>query len=127
MKKIFALGMVVFWTLMINHCSLEYVPVFNLLACSAAAEEAAHQPSDCGDSDPCAAVEDGFYKTEESRVAAKKAAFEAASFTVTLCDRLDCEPRGGAVSPEAAPPELSSGWQFSFRAALAPRAPSVLS
>lgn len=33
----------------------------------------------------------------------------------------------GCLLPTTAPPELAGGWQFSFRAALPPRAPSLAS
>jgi hypothetical protein len=127
-KKIFVLGMVVFWTLVTNHCSLEDLPVLEFLACSTPAEASPHQPSDCGDTDACAAVEDGLYKTEESKVSAKKVAFTPDSFALALlCNIIEPESSRNQVAPGLVPLELSRIWQFSLRTALPARAPSVLS
>ena len=52
-----------------------------------------------------------------------------AAFTLTLAALFEasCALPSGPDPPGTAPPELSHTWQFSFRASLPPRAPSVIS
>ena len=77
---------------------------------------------------PCCALATASYKMEDDTVATAP----AAQPFVTLIDsahldqplpKQSARVRASGVSP----PELSQSWQFSFRAALAPRAPSSLS
>jgi hypothetical protein len=125
-KKTFVLALVALWALMTNHCGLENIPGLKFLACSPQTE-AAHQPSDCGDNDACATVESGIYKSEESQVLAGKASFAPVAFTLVLLSEFaPLEPAASQVSAEP-PPEFVHTWQFSFRTALPPRAPSFLS
>ena len=49
------------------------------------------------------------------------------SFVVTASNALSSATLKGPDPPGAAPPELAHIWQFSFRASLPPRAPSLLS
>ena len=56
------------WAPITWHCNLEVLPVLDFLACCAHEEDAApHQDNDC-DSDSCAVVESGNYKTQEEQV-----------------------------------------------------------
>jgi len=127
-KKIFVLGVVACWALVTNHCKLENIPGLTFIACAEPAEEAGHQPSDCGEKDSCATVEGGLYKTEESQVSPGKATPIPISLAVDLlCNLAVPEPFLSPVSPKPTPPEFESAWQFSSRAALPPRAPSLLS
>ena len=127
-KKIVALGMIAFWALMSNHCALEMVPGLSFLACSPQTEAARHLPDDCGDEgDACATVESGNYRSEESLVSAGKAPMANAFVLALLSDLPDLESLASRPSLEIVPPELARVWQFSFRTALPPRAPSRLS
>lgn len=123
-KKIVALGMAAFWALMPIHCALERIPSLSFLACSPHTEAARHLSDHCGDEgDACATVESGNYKSEESQVSAGASAFILA----LLSDFTAVESLVSKASPEIIPPELEHIWQFSFRTALAPRAPSCIS
>jgi len=53
----------------------------------------------------------------------------AGSFSLMLTALFEAAPvlANGPDPPGAAPPELSHTWQFSFRASLPPRAPSLIS
>src|SRR5262245_7683031 len=111
--------MVVFWALITNHCGLERIPGLKLLACAPEAETAPHLPFDCGDTDACATIESGHYKSEESQVSAGRASFALLVFTFALLsDLTGPELSINHLSPEFTPRELAQGWQFSFRTAL---------
>lgn len=120
--------MVAFWALMTNHCALEKIPSLSFLACSPETEASQHLPNNCGDdSDACATVESGEYKSEERLVSAGKAPLGAAFLLVMLSNFTVLESLVSRALPEIIPPELAHVWQFSFRTALPPRAPSFIS
>ena len=129
LKKTFVLGMIAFWALMTNHCGLELLSGLEFLACAPESESTPHQPNDCGDeSDACATIESGQYKAEEGRIAAVSPPLIAVSFAfLMLCNLTALEPSTDLISPESSPPELVRVWQFTFRTALPPRAPSLIS
>ena len=125
-KRILAGALVVLWVPMTMHCSLESsLPGMEFLACCPDEEGAPHQDSDCED-DACAVVESGSYKTENNRVAVPTPTLVPALFLTPL-PSLDAIPAVDLVAFDASPPELRTTWQFSFRAALRPRAPSFVS
>ena len=126
-KNIFVLGLVAFWAVMTSHCDLENIPGLSFLACEPEIESAAHQSSDCGDKDTCATVESGLYKSEEKPILVAKPAVLLATFALLELSDLDLrESSAGVRLAEVAPPGFARIWQFSFRTALPPRAPSAL-
>jgi hypothetical protein len=127
-KKIVAVGMLAFWAIMTNHCGLEVIPSLSFLACSPETEATQHIPSDCGDEgDACATIESGYYRSEECRISAGEPPSGSAFLLALVADLAALESRVTQASPEFAPPELAHVWQFSYRTALPPRAPSLLS
>ncbi|MBM3836601.1 MAG: hypothetical protein FJ398_01355 [Verrucomicrobia bacterium] len=121
-KTTLALLLVAFWAPVSVHCKLELVPGLEFLQC----ETETPAESDC-DEDGCQVIESARYKTEENAVVVvpafnQMAAPMAASF---------CEPAPLRLAkfriPSTAPPELPRSWQFFERAALPPRAPSIVS
>ena len=124
------MAVLAFWLPVTNHCRLELIPGLEFIACCAHSEEeqsSAHHENECAE-DLCAQVEEGLYKTESSRVIVEAPAAGDLGF---LPVPLELSP-----SPEQAcslsrlgtsPPEISRTWQFSFRAAAPPRAPSLVS
>lgn len=129
LKKTFLLGIIAFWALMTNHCGLEQLSGLEFLACSPQSEATPHQPKDCGDdNDACATVESVLYKSEQGQIAAAKAPVIAVAFALAiLSDLAAIESSADQLSPDPTPPELARVWQFSFRTALPPRAPSLIS
>jgi hypothetical protein len=118
--------LVAVWPLITSHCSLEQLPGFGLFACADDAATDSHQDNDC-ETDGCASVESGFYKTEDSHPTVPT--LQMTSFEL-LTTPLSCTEqfiRFGRTDSSTAPPELSRLWQFSFRTALPPRAPSIVS
>jgi len=126
LKTIATFGLLSLWLSATNHCKLEEIPGLSFLACCDHSA-APHQDSDC-DTDGCAQVEDGLYKTEDSNVAA-----QAPLLVLTVCldeiiaETLAALPPLRANFSTVALPELPVTWQFSFRTALPPRAPSFAS
>lgn len=119
-------GLLGLWLGATNHCKLEEIPGLNFLVCCDHEAGAPHQDEDC-DNDTCAQVEDGLYKTEDSKVAALPP-----GLLLVGC----LSPAAEERSPSRfqivgfctiAPPELPVTWQFSSRTALPPRAPSIAS
>ena len=116
-----------FWLVAVNHCKLEEVPWLSFLGCCTHedAPSGSHHEDDC-ETDGCATVEEGLYKTEEARTLVPSPSFFAA--VIHLIPLLD-EPRpslGRSFLLTAASPELSRTWHFTFRAASPPRAPSLI-
>jgi hypothetical protein len=121
---LFALAAVL-WLPMSAHCQLEKIPALKFLACEAASD-CAGQHSDCDDAGCCPA-ENAQYKSNQIRV------------TIPSPDLLPLLPIAlmriparvlaefSACVSAAAPPEFLTSWQFVFRTALPPRAPSIAS
>lgn len=129
LKTLIALAVLALWLPATNHCRLELIPALQqfLTCCVHEDSSAPHEDSDC-ETDNCEAVEHGLYKTEKSQVTAP------APLLLLVVDVPELAPAERTVArpvdlarPAAPPPELSRVWQFSFRAAAPPRAPSLLS
>lgn len=108
-----------------NHCRLEVLRGLEFLICCSHEGEAAtpHQDDDC-QTDGCATLEEGFYKSEDERVFSTlpvPAMFARVDPPATLSPGMFC------AGSNAAPPEFASPWQFRMRAAASPRAPSIAS
>lgn len=118
--------MVALWPLVVSHCDLEQLPGFQFLACGDGDSDTPHQDNEC-QTDGCASVESGAYKTESRRLEVSTPAVALSAFlTASLREatRLDSASK---VFPDSAPPDIPSAWQFLRRAALPPRAPSHVS
>ena len=112
------------WAPITWHCNLEVLSVLDFLACCAHDEESApHQDNDC-ESDSCAVVESGNYKTQEEQV------FVAPPQVAAWLAQQVSTERGDEISQRilaATPPEELQIWQFVLRTALPVRAPSIVS
>ncbi len=123
--KLIAPLMLALWGMAMTHCDLEHLPAFEFLACCTHPDTAPHQDQDC-EQDGCAAVESGLYKIDEQPVLLPTPVFVLSLFLPLLDEVAPASvPSGGAL--DSAPPELLRIWQFSFRTALPPRAPSFVS
>ena len=120
------LTMVAIWLPATNHCRLEQIPGLAFLTCCDHEESDPHQDNDC-ETDNCAAVEQGLYKTEDCQI----------TVAAPICDKLLLassiipNPREESrFLPEflaASRLALPAPWQFTLRAAAPPRAPSFAS
>ena len=112
------------WAPITWHCNLEVLPVLDFLACCAHEKEAApHQDNDC-ESDSCAVVESGNYKTQEEQVFV--APPQVAAWLVQQASPEPIDEISQSVVATSSPEELHI-WQFVLRTALPVRAPSTVS
>jgi hypothetical protein len=112
------------WAPITWHCQLEAVSLLKFLACCDHEESAApHQDDDC-DTDACAVVESGDYKTPEPQLFVSPPALASLRMMESIFDAADADSQRIAARPV---PEAVRPWQFTFRTALLPRAPSFVS
>lgn len=122
LTKVVSVAVLALWGLATLHCDLERVPGFEFLAwCHQ--EVAPPDNGDCG-SDACAELESALYKAEQQGVTIPVPALTA-SFLVPLSEVIFATIEPNPVLPNSSPPELPRFWQFSYRTALPPRAPSA--
>ena len=125
LKIITVLAMLALWLPATNHCRLEQILSLAFLTCSDHEDTGPHQDSDC-DNDGCALVESGFYKTEDGNID-PVLPLSGAVFVPELVPPTEQSPPLFVNFSTVASPELPGTWQFSFRTALPPRAPSLVS
>lgn len=123
--KTFAVLVVALWGLATAHCELEQVPGFEFLTCCHEQQGTAQQHS-C-DGDACSVVEAGLYKAPEP-ACALPAPVWVVSFVLPVWEPI---PPATVVATQFSRlneflPELPRVWQFSYRTALPPRAPSSI-
>ena len=117
--------MVAFWLPATNHCRLEQIPGLAFLVCCEHEESAPHQDNDC-ETDNCAAVEEGLYKTEDCHVAVIAPCLDQPLLLPSVVDDLYGNAHVLRRLFSIRFP-LPSSWQFDCRAAAPPRAPSFAS
>jgi hypothetical protein len=129
LKKILVVAVLAFWLPATNHCRLELIPGLEFLDCcghSGDEQASDHQENKCAD-DLCAQVEHSLYKAESSRVVVESPPVSPLAILPALIVHWPSPERVGAVRLNPSPPELPKPWQFSYRAAAPPRAPSFVS
>ena len=125
MKTVLILLLTLFWAAASNHCKLEQVPGLDFLACTDHAHEAPSEDKGC-EADGCS-FEGQLYKVEKSQVSFSAPTFLFTFLLSPLFDELSAFKAVSHALPDAAPMVLPRVWQFSYRTALPPRAPSLLS
>ena len=124
MRAIAAGLLAVLWVVVGSHCLLEEVLAISFLSCASASSGESTPGSHCDDA-ACQVLESGQYV---SSVQAKAPAMALGVLVVDLAVSAE-KPQRLELSGEvlgSAPPDLPKTWQFQFRAALSPRAPSDL-
>ena len=124
LKTVAMFGFLAFWLVASNHCRLEQIPGLNFIACCEQGDGEPTQDKDC-ETDGCAALESGFYKMEDGQASVCAPQLAVLSLLLPLLS-VQVQPVS-TVTPDSVPPELPVTWQFSFRAAAPPRAPSLVS
>jgi hypothetical protein len=121
-KTTAAVVMLALWSLASNHCKLEVLPGLAFLKCPPAAATESH----CDDSE-CASVEAGGCKVEDQQSVLHP--LLASVILAEIIRPLATSRRETAATMllTVAPPELPHCWQFVFRTAASPRAPSLAS
>lgn len=125
-KTILVLSLVCLWVPATLHCKLEELPGLQFLSCCDHGETAPHQDDDC-ETDACAMVEGGLYKSANPKVTILP---PPVIVVRDLASRPEAELESARfrfrqLSEKS--PDLPVTWQFSSRAALPPRAPSFVS
>jgi len=124
LRAVMAVVLIGAFALATNHCRLEVLVGF-LVCCSHDDGASGHQDDDC-DTDACASLESGLYKSEQGGFVSIK------PLVITIVEI----PAPPSENPGAsdfhnfatfAHPELPVTWQFALRAASPPRAPSIAS
>jgi len=129
LKTILVMAVLAFWVPATNHCRLELIPGLEFLDCCSHSEDekaSEHHENECSD-DLCAQVEDGLYKAETNHVVVDAPPASCLGVLPVVLEHILSPDRASPIRPETSPPELSKTWQFSFRAAAPPRAPSLVS
>jgi hypothetical protein len=122
LKLVFVLGVLGLWLGATNHCLLEQLSGFEFLVCASQGEAESHQDGDCS-TDSCATVENATYKTERTGTKVPAPVLILSALVPSLS--LNTAREAVQVEQLTDVPELSVTWQFSFRTALPPRAPSL--
>jgi hypothetical protein len=125
LSKAMAVLLALLWVPLATHCDWEHLPGLESLACCDQAGTAPHQDNDC-QTDVCASVESGDYKLEERTVSAPTPVLVAVAVVPLLASALE-NPSATVPAISSVPIELPQLWQFAFRTAAPPRAPSFVS
>ncbi|MCI0541368.1 MAG: hypothetical protein L0Z50_39725 [Verrucomicrobiales bacterium] len=128
MRNIVALLLLVFWPLVSSHPLLQYLGLIHVVHADHSGGNASHEHN----ADNHAAADGGYVAGSNSTQLTKPLLVTSVlPFTVALLLAAICLNRltssSGRAPPGVAPPDLRQRWQFSFRAALPPRAPSFAS
>ena len=121
--KCVAVLLLALWMPVTMHCELVTLPGFSFLQCCCGEDGDQQQAGDC-EEDVCGAVESGFYKIEDNPTLAPGLVMMVVLATDWVAEALSAATPQ-IETPSAAPPELPRVWQFSYRTALPPRAPSL--
>jgi hypothetical protein len=117
MLQLTAILLAALWLPITAHCSLETLPGLEFLLCESDTSE-----NDCSE-DVCAQIERPGYKVSDTETLVPEPQLTLwfdLVFTETI-------PADSPQPSTASPAEIPFAWQFSFRAALPPRAPSLVS
>jgi len=125
LSKAMAVLLALLWLPMVSHCGWEHLSGLEILGCCTRVPAASHQESDC-QTDLCASVESGYYKTEERGVTAPAPALQVALLIPVLIAAQE-NLTATSISSPSVPAELRQRWQFVFRTAAPPRAPALVS
>jgi hypothetical protein len=115
-KRILAMALLAMWMPATSLCLLENAGLISKNDDCAAGQS---------ESSPCCALASATYKMDENPAIAVPSPTLLISWFVDLPQLIWAPTQLAIGESGVSPPDLSQTWQFSFRAALAPRAPSV--
>jgi hypothetical protein len=126
-RTLLTLLLVALWPLATSHCNLEQLAGLEFLACAdAVATSFPHQDTDC-ETDSCASIESGFYKSEDGHQVVPAPPLIPSAFLTAIMLEAARPAASQSLILDTAPPELPKVWHFTCRTALPPRAPSFVS
>jgi hypothetical protein len=124
MRAVVAGVLAALWVVVSSHCLLEEVAAFSFLSCAAACAGESTPASHCDDA-ACQVLESGQYVTSvQPKPPVVAPGIMVLDLTVAAETRTPPELSAGVLT--GAPPGLPKTWQFLLRAALPPRAPSLI-
>ena len=112
------------WALLASHCRIESIPGFEFLRCGTEAQEPGGDH--CRDNG-CCSVESAQYHSSRQDDIAPVVVADLAPFDNSQAPERSLPPEICLGVLTTGPPGLLKSWQFSSRAALPPRAPSLVS
>jgi hypothetical protein len=122
LRQIVGLILLVLWVPLTSHCTWENISDLALFKCADDTEQHSEPKSDCAD-DGCAQLETATYRSSDAQPDVAPPAFLALFQLLTLT----VPASEACIAAVTSPAEILSGWQFTFRTALPPRAPSLVS
>jgi hypothetical protein len=125
LTKSVAMLLLALWMPVTMHCELEIMPGFSFLQWCCGGGHASAQAHDCGQ-DSCGEVESGFYKIEDHTTVIPGLALVLALAAWDWVDEPLADTAPDFLPISSAPPGLPRFWQFFYRTALPPRAPSLV-
>jgi hypothetical protein len=123
LRSVFFALAALLWLPLSAHCQLETVPGFEFLQCIDAQTPG---DTDCNDSS-CCAFEKSQYQSSQVRVTIPPPDLLPLLPVALIETRTTVSDEVSAAAFADAPPVLPKGWQFVFRVASPPRAPSFAS
>lgn len=119
-----ALVLVMLWAPITWHCKLERIPGLEFLHCSSDTPSG----TDC-EGDNCKTVESVAYKLSDDQAVdvAPNIYLDSHAAPSVAEDQSSSRKNDGSVAVAGVKSELRTSWQFRFRTALPPRAPSLAS
>ena len=123
--KSVAVLLLALWVPVTMHCALETMPGFSFLQWCCGVDDTSEPDHDCSQ-DFCSAVESGFYKIEDNPALTPGLALVPAFAAWNWLAEPPANTAPDFIPASSAPPELPRFWQFSYRTALPPRAPSLV-
>jgi hypothetical protein len=121
-----ALMLALAWVPLMSHCQIESSSGFAFLRCAPETHPSANVPGHCAGSS-CCAVESGKYQAPSNQQIVPAFAFALLAFGIVADPEPSLLPQVSLSFLTAAPPDLSTTWQFTFRTAPLSRAPSLIS
>lgn len=122
LRQIVGLLLLVLWVPLTSHCTWENISDLALFKCVDDTEQSSEQKSDCAD-DGCEQLETATYRSSDAQPDVAPPAF----LVLFQLLNLTVPAHESCAAATTSPPEILSGWQFTFRTALPPRAPSFVS
>jgi hypothetical protein len=114
------------WAACTAHCAIESLSASAEPACCDEDGGPSHQAPAAPGQCVCSAIQAGGYVSQDGALAIPLPV-DCVVLLAVVPKPVDLATWSGSVEPASSPPGMSESWQFSFRAALPVRAPSLIS
>lgn len=123
-RAILSFALALLWLGLPVHCQLEAVAASGVVTCCIESDCAPQRDAGCAE-DFCGSLESETYFPQKSQTFAKEPVLQPINFALEAIALKPEAPSGSAISDGV--PMLTCSWQFVFRTAAPPRAPSCRS